>query len=257
MKIVQDLVLAIRFLTIIPIAPYNRTDEMIQNKEKLAEDFANSMIYFPFVGLLIGAILVLCNHLINYLSFTPLLNHAFILLIWVCLSGGLHLDGFIDMVDGFSGGNNKDDILRIMKDSAVGAKGAIALFFILLLKYVLLTEIDFSIKPAILLFIPALSRWSIIAAAFFNKPAVSENSLGQLFMKHLGKKELILSTIIMIIPGIIFFKFFFFVFLGTVIAFIWLLSKYCQRKIGGITGDILGALNEIIELLCLLIACII
>jgi len=80
------------------------------------------------VGLLIGAVLVLFNHLIDYLSFSSLLNNALILLIWVCLSGGLHLDGFTDMVDGFAGGNNKDDILRIMKDSAIGAKGAIALF---------------------------------------------------------------------------------------------------------------------------------
>ena len=256
MKIVKDLFLAISFLTILPFAPFGQPDEIIQNKEDLAENFANSMIYFPFVGLLIGAVLVLFNHLIDYLSFSSLLNNALILLIWVCLSGGLHLDGFTDMVDGFAGGNNKDDILRIMKDSAIGAKGAIALFFILLLKFVLLGEIDLSIKFITLLFIPALSRWSMIAAAFFGKPAYSENSMGQQFMKYLGKKELILSTIIIIIPGIILFKFLFLALLGITIGVIWLLLKYCQGKIGGITGDILGALNEIVELCCLLVLCL-
>jgi len=256
MKIVKDLSLAISFLTILPIAPFSQSDEMIQNKEDLAENFANSMIYFPFVGLLIGAFLVLFSHLIDYSSFSSLLNNALILLIWICLSGGLHLDGFADMVDGFSGGNNKDDILRIMKDSAIGAKGAIALFFILLLKFVLLVEIGLSIKLVTLLFVPALSRWSMIAAAFFGKPAYSENSMGQQFMKYLRKKELILSTIIMIIPGIILFKFLFLALLGITITVIWILLKYSQRKIGGITGDVLGALNEIVEMCCLLVICL-
>jgi len=257
MKIVKDLTLAIRFLTVLPITIIDQKDDTIQDQEDLAKNFANSMIYFPLVGLLIGAFLVLFNHLINYLSLSLLFNNALLLLLWVSMSGGLHLDGFTDSVDGFSGGINKTSTLKIMKDSSIGAKGAVALIFLLFLKFIFLLEINLTIKNAALLFIPALSRWSMIAAAFFAKSAADENSLGRKFMKYLGKKELILSTIIMMVPGLILFQLHFLVLLSLTIIVIWLLLKYCQKKIGGITGDNLGALNELVELSCLLAICII
>jgi len=253
MKIVKDLALAIQFLTIFPFFPLEQSAKVSIDDENLAKNFSNSMIYFPLVGLLIGALLVLLNHLLYYISFPILINSALILFVWACISGGLHVDGFADMIDGFSGGKDKNDIMRIMKDSAIGAKGAMALFFIFLLKFVLLVEINLSIRDAALLFIPALSRWSMIVGAFFSQPANLEKGLGRQFMKKLGKRELILSTIIMIIPGIILFKYYFMFLFGSSILVIWLLLKYCQRKIEGITGDVIGALNEIVELFSLLI----
>lgn len=256
MKILKDLSIAISFLTVVPVKIFSETNETIECDVDLARDFSDSMIFFPFVGLLIGACLVLLNHLISYFELSLYLKNAMILLLWVFLTGGLHLDGFADSVDGFSGGSNQKSIIEIMKDGSIGAKGALALFFLLLFKFLLLVEINPIMKNSILLFAPSLSRWNMIVVAFYGKPASTKNSLGEKFMKYLGKKEMILSTIIMVIPGILLFQLQFIALLGLCIIISWFLLIYCRKKIGGITGDILGALNEIIELSCLFLICI-
>jgi adenosylcobinamide-GDP ribazoletransferase len=88
--------------------------------------------------MLIGILLVVLRRIFYYLPVSPLIGDTLILIVWIWLSGGLHLDGFADSVDGFLGGHNKEGILNIMKDSATGAKGVVALVSLLLLKFVLL-----------------------------------------------------------------------------------------------------------------------
>jgi adenosylcobinamide-GDP ribazoletransferase len=256
MKILRDLFLAIRFLTIFPIASFSSSEDNVQNEETLAENFANSMIFFPLVGMLIGSILVLSNRLITYFSVFSLLNNALILIIWVGLSGGLHLDGFADSIDGFSGGNNKEEILNIMKDSCTGAKGVVALISLLLLKFVLLVEIPLFLKDAALFFTPAIGRWSMVIATFLGKPARSKNSMGKLFMDYIGWIEVIFAGLTIAVIGILLFKLYFLPLLLIAMGIVLLILKYCQKKIGGISGDILGAINEIVEVFVLLALCI-
>ncbi|MCK4309514.1 MAG: adenosylcobinamide-GDP ribazoletransferase, partial [Candidatus Atribacteria bacterium] len=162
MKILRDLSLAIRFLTIIPIIsfpPYNNTN---QNQDALEENFANSMAFFPLVGMLIGLLLVFLRRLFYYLPVSSLLGDTLVLIFWIWISGGLHLDGFADSVDGFLGGHNKEEILKIMKDSSTGAKGVVALVSLLLLKFVLLVEMPLFLKDAVLFFAPTIGRWSMV-----------------------------------------------------------------------------------------------
>ena len=256
MKILRDLSLAIRFLTIIPVISFPTPNNTNQNEEALEENFANSMAFFPLVGMLIGVLLVALRRIFYYLPISPLVGDTLILIVWIWLSGGLHLDGFADSVDGFLGGHNKEEILKIMKDSSTGAKGVVALVSLLLLKFVLLVEMPLLLKDAALFFAPTIGRWSMVVAAFLGKPARLKNSMGKLFMDYVGWRELIFASLIMAAIGILLFRLYFLPLVIIGIGIVLLILKYCQKKIDGISGDILGAINEIMEIFILLTVCI-
>ena len=253
MKILRDLSLAIRFLTIFPIASFPLSNNSNQDEEEaLEENFANSMAFFPLVGMLMGVLLVVLRRIFYYLPVSPLIGDTLILIVWIWLSGGLHLDGFADSVDGFSGGHNKEEILKIMKDSATGAKGVVALVSLLLLKFVLLVEMPLFLKDAVLFFTPTVGRWSMVIAAFLGKPARTRNSMGKLFMDYVGWREVIFASLTMAVIGFLLFKLYFLPLVIIGIGIVLLILKYCQKRIGGISGDILGAINEIVEVFILL-----
>lgn len=258
MKILRDLSLAIRFLTIFPITSFPLSNNSNQDEEALTvtEDFANSMAFFPLVGMLIGVLLVVLRRIFYYLPISPLIGDTLVLIVWIWLSGGLHLDGFADSVDGFLGGHNKEEILNIMKDSATGAKGVVALVSLILLKFVLLVEMPLLLKDAALFFTPTIGRWSMVIAAFLGKPARLKNSMGKLFMDYVGWREIIFASLTMAVVGILLFKLYFLPLVIIGIAIVLLVLKYCQKKIGGISGDVLGAINEIVEVFILLSVCI-
>ena len=256
MKILRDLSLAIRFLTIIPIASFPLSNNSNQDEEVLAENFANSMAFFPLVGMLIGVLLVALRRIFYYLPISPLVGDVLILIVWIWLSGGLHLDGFADSVDGFLGGHDKEEILKIMKDSSTGAKGVVALVSLLLLKFVLLIETPLFLKDAVLFFTPTIGRWSMVIAAFIGKPARLKNSMGKLFMDYVGWRELAFASLTMSVIGILLFRLYFLHLVIIGIGIVLLILKYCQKRIGGISGDILGAINEIVEVSILLTVCI-
>jgi len=252
MKILRDLSLAIRFLTNIPVISFPPPNNTNQNEEALTENFANSMAFFPLVGMLIGILLVLLRRLFYYFAISPLLGDTLVLIFWIWLSGGLHLDGFADSVDGFVGGQDKEEILKIMKDSSTGAKGVVSLISLLLLKFILLVEMPLFLKDAALFFTPAIGRWSMVIAAFLGKPARLKNSMGKLFMDYVGWREVIFASLTMAVIGILLFKFYFLLLVIIGLGIVFVILKYCKKRIGGISGDILGAINEIIEVFILL-----
>ncbi len=256
MKILRDLSLAIKFLTIIPVISFPPPNNTNQNEEVLAENFANSMAFFPLVGMLIGILLVVLRRIFYYLDISSLVGDTLVLIVWIWLSGGLHLDGFADSVDGFLGGHGQEEILKIMKDSATGAKGVVALVSLLLLKFVLLAEMPLWLKDAALFFTPAIGRWSMVIAAFLGKPARLKDSMGKLFMDYVGWREVIFASLTITVIGILLFKLYFLLLVIIGIEIVLLILKYCQKRIGGISGDILGAINEIVELSILLTLCI-
>ena len=253
MKILRDLSLAIRFLTIFPIASFPLSNNSNQDEEEgLVENFANSMAFFPLVGMLIGVSLVVLRRIFYYLPVSPLVGDTLVLIVWIWLSGGLHLDGFADSIDGFSGGHNKEEILNIMKDSATGAKGVVALVSLLLLKFVLLVEMPLFLKDAVLFFTPAIGRWSMVIAAFLSKPARTKNSMGKLFMDYVGWREVIFASLTLAVVGILLFRLYFIPLVIIGIGIVLLILKYCHKRINGISGDVLGAINEIVEVFILL-----
>ncbi|MEA3454479.1 MAG: adenosylcobinamide-GDP ribazoletransferase, partial [Candidatus Caldatribacteriota bacterium] len=131
-------------------------------------------------------------------------------------------------------------------------KGVVALVSLLLLKFVLLIEMPLFLKDAVLFFTPTIGRWSMVMAAFLGKPACLKNSMGKLFIDYIDWREVIFASLTVAVIGILLFKLYFLPLVIIGIGIVLLILKYCQKKIGGISGDILGAINEIVEVFILL-----
>ena len=236
---------ALQFLTIIPIPKGIKIEK---------KDIAKSGIFFLLIGFFVGGILLLLDLSLKKFM-PPLILNLLLLSIWVGFTGGLHLDGLADTVDGFSGGKNREEILRIMSDSCTGAKGVVALILLLTAKFLFLCQLPFMLRNYALLFVPAAGRWAMVLAAVF-LPYAKKEGLGKLFVQNADSKEAVITSLLMIVLGFFFFKFSFFYLLLGILLTIFLLGKIFKKRIGGISGDCLGAINEVIEVVTLLIICL-
>ena len=161
------------------------------------------------------------------------------------------MEGFVDTIDGFSAGPDREKILLVMKDPNCGSKGVIALVLLIIFKITVLSEIPgIMIFPALLIS-PAISRWSMVCASTFCDYARIKGGLGKPFVENVGIRELIISSIILVIAGSFLLKLKFIIVIIAPSAFIIIAILYLNKKIKGITGDILGALNELSEVICL------
>ncbi|WP_372661515.1 adenosylcobinamide-GDP ribazoletransferase [Cohnella sp.] len=248
---VQAFVAAIQFLTRIPL-PYTFT--------YTDDHFRRSVIFYPFAGLLIGVIVSIAGSLLD--SVFPVFICGIILVaLWTSLSGALHLDGLMDLADGLLSHRSRERMLEIMKDSRVGAMGVIVCVFYVLLKTALVISLleDRNLEWLLLLqLIPVWSRSFMVTAIAGWPYARKGQGLGALY-RSVGWKHAFISGIgAAIISTAIIFP------LGswsTAEAGIVLLSmalvtygigagvaSAVSRKLGGLTGDVYGALNECIEL---------
>ncbi|MFH1904299.1 MAG: adenosylcobinamide-GDP ribazoletransferase [bacterium] len=237
----ESLFFAINFLTILPFEKFSKNI-----KEEKIKD---SVLFFPVVGILLG-LLLSTVHLILRNMFSPLVLGAFIVTILAILTGGLHLDGFIDSVDGLFGGKNKDDILRIMKDHNVGAFGVIGVVCLLMLKFALIGSLSKDIFLKAVFIMPVLSR-SSMSFVLLLTPSSKSNGLGNAFAGERKAVYWLIPVLISYILAILLFGvkgnfITFFVFL-----FALIVRGYFLRKIGGVTGDTLGMLNELVEVFVL------
>jgi len=233
-------ILALQFLTRIQLKP----DLVVDDR-----NFGKSMIYFPLVGLVVGLILAAASHIFS-LVFTPLVVGALLIWLEVTLSGGLHLDGFMDTMDGIYSGRSRERILEIMRDSRVGAHSAIALVCLFLLKLTILVDYPKSFLVPTLILVPSLSRLTqVVGVVCF--PYAREEGLAKSFNTHVGGKELFLACFISLIICLLVMQWlgmvFFLITIGTALG----LGYYVKSKIGGLTGDVYGAITEIAELILL------
>jgi adenosylcobinamide-GDP ribazoletransferase len=240
MNIIKRIITAVTFLTIMPL-PNNG---VIQPKE-----FGKSMAYFPLVGLLIGALLIGAQMVLIKI-FSPLTTTVLLIAFWSCLTGFLHLEGFVDAIDGFSASSNKERILDVMKDHHCGAKGVVAIVFLIIVKIVLLSDIPAYLLTPALVLTPAVSRWVMLAASLCPH-ASNETGLGKTFVENSGSTEVVIASIILMIAGLSLLRIQFIVLMIPVLILVLLFLSYVIRKINGVTGDILGAMNELTEAACL------
>ena len=233
--------LALQFLTIIPLK-IKRVDE---------KKIASSMIYFPLVGMLLGGLLIALNYFSSFLSL-PLISVNIILVISLAvLTGGMHLDGLSDTIDGFASGKGREGILDVMKDPRIGAMGALGIFSILLLKLAFLHSIDMDFKAPALILMCGLSRWSLVFCSFLF-PYARKDGKARIYVQGVDLKILILAALITLTGAMIFGR------IKGIIAFLvvtdvtYLAGKFINKKISGITGDTLGALCELNEVTVLI-----
>jgi len=237
----KSILIAFQFLTRIPI----------QVKDIKTADYPSSMMWFPIIGLFIGLILAAMYFAANLVGLSPEITAAILILILVIITGGLHLDGLSDAADGLYGGKNKDEILKIMDDSHIGAIGAIAIGLILLLKYSVLVSLlkpPVSIVPILpLILAPVISRWGMVIAGAIMPPAKKEG-LGSSFLSQMRPKHWIIATLITYICAIGLMHLHGFILCMAGLGLVIITIIYIKQKIDGVNGDILGAINEIVEL---------
>ncbi|WP_129748066.1 adenosylcobinamide-GDP ribazoletransferase [Flavobacterium anhuiense] len=211
--------------------------------------------YFPFIGWIVGSISFLAFYLF---SFFLSIEIAVILAIIASIltTGAFHEDGFADVCDGFGGGWTKEKILMIMKDSAIGAYGAIGLVLLFLLKFKLLSEsillFTNNILLIFLLFISAhsLSRLAAISIIFTHEYSREDaSSKSKPIAKQYTWKEVFGSFFFGLIPLIVFSYFNLKFLLAIIPVFIarYFLARYFQKWIDGYTGDCLGATQQVCE----------
>lgn len=231
----MDFLEAVRFLTTIPIP---------SRKAPAAEVVVGSA-YFPLVGALVGGLLVLASKLLTCFWSAQLVS-VILTVVWVVLTGGIHLDGLADTSDAILSRRTRAQKLAIMKDSAVGTFGVLALFCALLLKASLLNELSAALQLQALALAPALGRWALVQAAFFY-PAAREEGMGRFFSEHVRAKDFVIATLLIVALAFLLLRFWGLVVFGGVWLMAALINRSFSKALGGLTGDTYGALCEISE----------
>ena len=215
--------------------------------------------YFPFIGWIVGSISFIVFYLFSlFLS----LEIAVILAIIASIltTGAFHEDGFADVCDGFGGGWTKEKILLIMKDSAIGAYGAIGLVLLFLLKFKLLSEtilLFTDTKSYFLIFLlfisaHALSRLAAISIIFTHEYSRDDaSSKSKPIAKNHSWKEVFGAFFFGLLPllALTYFQYKILFVLIPVFLARYFLARYFQKWIDGYTGDCLGATQQICEVI--------
>lgn len=231
---------AVMFYTRIPVPRWVDHNPEYLNK---------ATIYFPIIGWMVGGYTALIYFLCQlFLPVELSILLSFAAGIW--MTGAFHEDGFADVCDGFGGGWTKEKILTIMKDSRVGAFGAIGMIVLFMVKFFALKALvsDLKIVP-ILIIAHTLSRYTALTFIFTHE-YVRENddSKAKPVAKKLGMKELIIATLFGQLPLLFFYpQWSVFLVLIPLLLLKQYLAWYFKKWIGGYTGDCLGATQQLAE----------
>jgi adenosylcobinamide-GDP ribazoletransferase len=223
---------ALQFLTIIP-GPMNLASGVL----------GLAAIFFPIIGLLLGAVLVLSDFPLRLLA-SPGLCAAVLVAILAFLTRGLHLDGLSDTFDGLGAGGDRDQILNVMDDSHVGAFGMIAVLLVLILKIEAIQSTDVD-RWRLLLAAPILSRWAMVVLGYRSLPV--KPGLGSSFMGHLENKHVAVASVISVMLLAVILRAGSIALILLTGLFTWAIKTYFHRRLGGINGDIFGAVGELTE----------
>jgi adenosylcobinamide-GDP ribazoletransferase len=235
------------------------------------QDIAKSVRAFAVVGLFQGLLLAAADYYFGLL-FHPDLKTAMVVLILILTNGGFHLDGLSDTFDAMavksSGDISKDreKRLSLMKGSTAGPIGVIAIIFAILLKYLALKNLSnatYFVYYASLIMMPIISKWAMAVSMFHGRSARGAG-LGNIFIGKIKLVDIavITASLIILIAGLLmaFNRYapetshiFFALLTALIYIFCLFWNRFFNKKIGGITGDTLGALSEVSEIMFLLL----
>lgn len=248
--------LALVFLSTLPVAG-RRNESALRTWQEFAHVFA----WFPLVGFLLGGILVGADWFLGHV-FPPTVTTALLLMLWVALTGALHLDGLVDTCDALFAPRLPEERMQILKDVHVGAFGVVGVVLLLLLKFAALRDLEPPHQAGALLLAPMLSRWAMVYAAYAY-PYARPEGLGALVRTAMVRQDVIWATVTALVGA-------------GVVAALWqlpatwllaaaigclvttwgvtaLLIRWTMQRIPGLTGDLYGAINELVELVILLV----
>jgi len=236
------LLIAFQFLTIVPLPCTVRCEE---------EDLGRSMSFFPLVGLAIGALLAGADFLLA--PFLPRGVADLILVLLLCVvTGALHLDGLSDVCDALAARGSRERFLEVMKDSRVGAVGAVALVLGIGLKYQALLAVPLQYKRELLLFFPLVARFAQVQMTVGAKRARTDG-LGSAFIGGAGLLQFLLSCAFTLASAYLLFGVKGLYCTAILCLLTWGIKSWSHKRLGGITGDVIGCASELNEICCLLI----
>ncbi|MBR0324869.1 MAG: adenosylcobinamide-GDP ribazoletransferase [Selenomonadales bacterium] len=221
------------------------------------ERFSRSVRYFPLVGASVGVVMALVSYLLIFVlpfvgvTIPTAALSAILLALWLYLGGGLTCDGFMDTMDGVFSGRDREKMLVIMKDSRVGANGVVGFVMLALLKWAMLMSIPHAYIPMAFFMAAVLGKLAMVIA-IVRFPYARPDGIGKMFQLCANNTTLFVAagcTVVCLLPfgisslicGI-----------GAVCGTLCL-GRYVTRVLGGLTGDVYGAINETIELLVLIL----
>jgi adenosylcobinamide-GDP ribazoletransferase len=235
---VKRFIAAIQFLTVCPFVGRVRCGE---------RDLGRCAPFFPLVGIVLGAIVAAIGF--GASAFFPALPASVLVVAaLIGVSGGLHMDGLSDTADGFFSSRPRERVLEIMKDSHTGAMGVIAIVCCICTKIAMLASVPSALwLPAIFL-MPVAGRSALVIHLAVLPYARAEGGLASVFLQNRLKGDAAGALAVMFlvawyvasIPGVL-------AAAGSVLVTL-VFSFWCKAKIGGFTGDTLGAVCELAEL---------
>jgi adenosylcobinamide-GDP ribazoletransferase len=237
--LLTELRLAVGFLTIIPVIDQRRASN---------DTVAASFEWFPIIGFVIGVALVAEDWLLAHI-FAQVIRSVLIIISLTVVTGAVHLDGLADTADALGAGRDRERVLDILRDSRVGTFGASAIFFDLTLKILALSTLAGDRRYGALLIAPMLARWSMLLVA-----------RGLPYLRSSGSGSTLLSGNSLNVRADIieFFTIVVVLVLGPLrpnglacvaaIAIVLAMRLFYQRWLGGVTGDLIGACGELVEI---------
>ena len=230
-----------QFLTAIPLSR--------STHDAKPEELAASMSWYSIVGCILGLLLASAD-LVLARFFSSQVTSVTLMLLLILVTRGLHQDGLADTVDGLAGGRTAQARLAIMRDGHIGAIGATGLFLVLGLRYAGLNALPAGEHIAFLISMPVVGRWAMVVGAFRVTYARPEGGLAQPFLAHVSWWHLGVATVT---AGLVLawllgpWQALCCLAIGTVL--VRLSTVWFHRMFGGVTGDVLGATNEVAEIL--------
>jgi adenosylcobinamide-GDP ribazoletransferase len=243
----MEFVAAAQFLSVIPVPGSARLFRTSTTDPR----YIMGSGYFSLVGFLLGLITCIIPWIFS--NFVPVYAlSALVVVALVALTGGLHLDGLMDTFDGVFGRADPDSKLEIMRDSRVGSFGVLGALCVLLLKFALFVSLGVSLLIPALLIVPAVARWAtILTVRIF--PCARITGLGAAFRQTVTIPRLVLAALVSLLVALVFGHFVGLLiwFAASVVAVA--IGAWIVRLLGGLTGDVYGAIIEITEVVALLL----
>ena len=233
-----ELSLAVGFLTILPV---------IDNRRASEDAVAASFEWFPLVGFILGLALSGEDLILSY-AFGQVMRSVLIVLSLIVITGAVHVDGLADTADALGAGRDRERALEIMQDSRIGTFGAIAIFFDLILKILALSTLAGSARYFALILAPGLARYAMALVSrqidYLRSAGAGSTLLADDGARWPRRKIVFILPIVFVVAAKFQGAKVLLVAAAVVIAMRW----FYKRWLGGVTGDLIGACGELVEI---------
>ncbi len=214
-------------------------------------ELAASTVFFPVVGIVVGAIASLTWYL-GAALWSDTIAALLAVGVAILVTGAFHEDGLADSADGLGGAFDVNRKLQIMRDSRIGTYGSVLLLFVVLAKVFSIAQIHSVTMVGALVAAHVIARFTSLPL-IKNNTYVREEGTGKPFAATVNQQQLVIASAVTLAVTIIALGWRAAIVIPVVVLFVWSAQWYLRRKIGGVTGDVLGAVNSLTELLVYLV----